>query len=261
MSGIRVDRLLTSTAVLLFLTAAAGGALADPKDAATPDTAVTSRGARRRDRLAPADTAQKPDQSTSSDAAVAAPAAPAAHRPRLAAAPAATLPPTPAPASRSSPDCADRRPAAQSRQRQIRPDHRQQADPRARSTPSMPAATTRRSGSPTARPMRAPTRRSPISAMSTPTGSIPPTIRCRISPPITDPSALANAEIQLTTSVLTYAHHAAVGRVHWSRVSRGHRIQRKSPGSGRRSRRHHQRFAMSPPRSMPMSRRRRATSR
>ncbi len=32
MPGIRVDRLLTSTAVLLFLTAAAGGALAEPND-------------------------------------------------------------------------------------------------------------------------------------------------------------------------------------------------------------------------------------
>ena len=51
MSGIRLDRLLTSTAVLLFLTAA-GGALADPQDAKTvganaagatqPDSAVTS---------------------------------------------------------------------------------------------------------------------------------------------------------------------------------------------------------------------------
>ena len=38
MSGIRLDRLLTSTAVLLVLAAAAGSALADP---ATPDTTVT----------------------------------------------------------------------------------------------------------------------------------------------------------------------------------------------------------------------------
>jgi L,D-transpeptidase YcbB len=34
-----------------------------------------------------------------------------------------------------------------------------------------------------------------------------------------DPSALAEAEIRLTTSVITYAHHAQIGRIHWSRVS------------------------------------------
>jgi L,D-transpeptidase YcbB len=34
-----------------------------------------------------------------------------------------------------------------------------------------------------------------------------------------DPAAMAEAEIRLTTSVVAYAHHAQVGRVHWSRVS------------------------------------------
>ena len=46
---------------------------------------------------------------------------------------------------------------------------------------------------------------------------------------ITDPAALANAEIQLTASVLTYAHHAAVGRVHWSRVSPDIEYNEKAP--------------------------------
>ena len=36
---------------------------------------------------------------------------------------------------------------------------------------------------------------------------------------LTDPAALAEAEIRLTTSVITCAHHAQIGRVHWSRVS------------------------------------------
>jgi murein L,D-transpeptidase YcbB/YkuD len=36
---------------------------------------------------------------------------------------------------------------------------------------------------------------------------------------LTDPAALAEAEIGLTTSVIAYAHHAQIGRVHWSRVS------------------------------------------
>jgi murein L,D-transpeptidase YcbB/YkuD len=34
-----------------------------------------------------------------------------------------------------------------------------------------------------------------------------------------DPAALADAEIRLTTSIVDYAHHAQVGRVHWTRVS------------------------------------------
>jgi L,D-transpeptidase YcbB len=33
-----------------------------------------------------------------------------------------------------------------------------------------------------------------------------------------DPAALAEAEMQLSASVVTYAHHASVGRVHWSHV-------------------------------------------
>ena len=36
---------------------------------------------------------------------------------------------------------------------------------------------------------------------------------------LSDPAALAEAEIRLTTSVATYAHHAQIGRIHWSRVS------------------------------------------
>ncbi len=36
---------------------------------------------------------------------------------------------------------------------------------------------------------------------------------------LTDPFGLAEAEITLTTSVVSYAHHAQIGRVHWSRVS------------------------------------------
>ena len=37
------------------------------------------------------------------------------------------------------------------------------------------------------------------------------------SPP--DPAALADAEIKLSVAVTNYAHHAQVGRVHWTRVS------------------------------------------
>jgi murein L,D-transpeptidase YcbB/YkuD len=36
---------------------------------------------------------------------------------------------------------------------------------------------------------------------------------------LSSPADLANAEIELTMSVITYAHHASIGRVAWSRVS------------------------------------------
>ncbi len=36
---------------------------------------------------------------------------------------------------------------------------------------------------------------------------------------LSDPAALADAEVRLSATVATYARHAAVGRVHWSRVS------------------------------------------
>ncbi len=52
-----------------------------------------------------------------------------------------------------------------------------------------------------------------------PTVSIPPITRCRISTRRATPADLADAEIKLTTTVITYAHHASIGRVHWSRVS------------------------------------------
>jgi L,D-transpeptidase YcbB len=46
---------------------------------------------------------------------------------------------------------------------------------------------------------------------------------------LTDPVALAEAEIRLTTSVITYAHHAQIGRVHWSRVSGDIFYERNAP--------------------------------
>jgi L,D-transpeptidase YcbB len=48
---------------------------------------------------------------------------------------------------------------------------------------------------------------------------------------LTDAAALAEAEIGLTTSVLAYAHHAQIGRVHWSRVSPDISYDRSAPDS------------------------------
>ena len=49
---------------------------------------------------------------------------------------------------------------------------------------------------------------------------------------LTDPVALAEAEIRLTISVVTYAHHAQIGRVHWSRVSGDIFYDRSAPDPG-----------------------------
>jgi L,D-transpeptidase YcbB len=49
---------------------------------------------------------------------------------------------------------------------------------------------------------------------------------------LSDPSALAEAELRLSLSLAAYAHHAAVGRVHWSRVSGDIYYEPKVPALG-----------------------------
>jgi len=46
---------------------------------------------------------------------------------------------------------------------------------------------------------------------------------------LSDPAALADAEMKLSASVITYAHHAAIGRVHWTRVSADISYDQKAP--------------------------------
>ncbi len=46
---------------------------------------------------------------------------------------------------------------------------------------------------------------------------------------ISDPAALADAEMKLSASVIAYAHHAAIGRVHWTRVSADISYDQKAP--------------------------------
>jgi L,D-transpeptidase YcbB len=48
---------------------------------------------------------------------------------------------------------------------------------------------------------------------------------------LSDPAALAEAELRLTASVLAYARHAQVGRVHWTRVSGDIYYEQKPPNS------------------------------
>jgi murein L,D-transpeptidase YcbB/YkuD len=49
---------------------------------------------------------------------------------------------------------------------------------------------------------------------------------------LSDPADLAAAELKLTMSVITYAHHASIGRVHWSRVTADASYDQSAPGPG-----------------------------
>jgi len=49
---------------------------------------------------------------------------------------------------------------------------------------------------------------------------------------LVDPTVLAEAEISLTTSIIAYAHHAQIGRVHWSRVSDDISYDQSAPDPG-----------------------------
>ena len=64
--------------------------------------------------------------------------------------------------------------------------------------------------------MRARKPRSLISAKSDADGLDPADYPVPDFASLTDPAALAEAELKLTMSVITYAHHAQVGRVHWT---------------------------------------------
>jgi L,D-transpeptidase YcbB len=233
MSGIRLDRLLTSTAVLLVLTTAAGGALADP--ATTSDTTVTILAPA--STAAPSDSAQTPDQSTtgSTSPATAVPAtAPVAPAPAAAApvpsAPAASAPAAPAPAAAEAPAAAPAAIVAASPDAPIadqlhnltsgkfdqiigNKQVRAQIDAFYSGRNYAPIWLT--DGKANDRATAAIAYLGHVDADGLDPADYPVPNFAAIS----DPAALANAEIQLTTSVLTYAHHAAVGRVHWSRVS------------------------------------------
>ncbi|HUC48903.1 MAG TPA: L,D-transpeptidase family protein [Xanthobacteraceae bacterium] len=264
MSGLRLDRLLTSTAVLLLLTAAAGSALADPKDMATSNVATSdvtqSVSATARPTAndpsaagAPAAAVQKPDQPAAAPATAATPAtAPApttASSPAETAAPAAaagTAPPASAPASTTATAPAETAaPAAASTAAAAPTDPvadqlhnladskfdqifgnkqlRSQVDAFYSGRNYAPIWIT--NGKANERANAAIAYLSHVDADGLNPADYPVPNFASIS----DPAALANAEMQLTASVLTYVHHAAVGRVHWSRVSPDIEFNEKVP--------------------------------
>src|SRR5579871_3323519 len=292
MAGIRAKRfhhLFASTAVLLCVTAAADGALADPTDAATVDSAATAGPASDATTpattlAAPAASAQKPHSGDNPmPAAAPAAAAPAPAESTPAASPTATAATplaTPEPASATAPASnASTAPAAA-----VPPAATPAAGPAPAATanaPAAPAPTAATSAPPAGPSLSAADQPIADALHNLASGKFDQIIgdkknRAQIDAfysgrnyaplwitdgksnaraaaaisylshvdadgldpadypvpnfaAITDPAALANAEVQLTTSVIAYAHHAAVGRVHWSRVSADILYEEKAP--------------------------------
>jgi murein L,D-transpeptidase YcbB/YkuD len=248
MPGIRVDRFLASTALLLLLSSAAGAALADPTNtapAATTDAASPTPAAATAPPATPADSdkAATPGQATDHPKDAAPDAAPAASAPAPAPAPAATAPAVTSPPTGSA-DAPAASPAAA-------------PPPAAAATPGI---TLSGADAPIADQLRNlangkfdhtigdKKNRAQIDAFYSGRNYAPLWItdgkaNARASAaiaylghvdadgldpadypvltfdPAATPADLAEAEIKLTTTVITYAHHASIGRVHWSRVS------------------------------------------
>jgi len=252
-----IDRLLTSTAVALLIAASAGGALADPQNAATnmPVSAAPLSAAPADAMPAPAQTATpaaampaKP--SKSDDSAVgnghAAPAATpspdkaataAAGEPNPAsAAPAAASAPVPsAPETAAAPAAAPPGPDAAIAD-QLRDlangkfdrlitnkKDRTQIDAFYSGRNYKPLWIT--DGKANVRATAAITYLSHVDA----DGLFPSDYPVPKFDALTTPADLANAEMELTASVITYAHHAGIGRVAFSRVSPDIEYDRPAP--------------------------------
>jgi len=280
MPGIRVDRLLVSTAVALLLAASAGAALADPSSA-TGDKPISAAPASAAPvtvapaAATPSDTNAKPQ--AAQDAAPATPAATSnsdtSGSATTSPAPAATATPT------STPDAASASPASATP-----PAAAQANPPSAAPTPATVSAPAASSSETAAAPPAAPP--GPDVAISDQLrelangkfdhaiankkdrmqidafysgrnykplwitdgkanasakaaiaylghvdadGLFPSDYPVPNYASLSSPADLANAEIELTMSVITYAHHASIGRVAWSRVSADIEYDRPAP--------------------------------
>ena len=292
MSGMRVDRFVASTALVLLL-AAAGGALAGPTSeagATTSDAAIAAPNATSpaataadTDKTATPSPATPSDPSATQAAAKDAqdnPPAPAMEKPDQSAG--ATASPAPAPAAAAEPATPDApataappiapTPAAEAKPAAAEPAAATVGAPAA-SNPQTAAAPAAASPNPDAaiadqlrelangkfdRVIGSKKDRTQIDAFYSGRNYAPIWIadgkaNARAAAAIAylghvdadglDPSDyplpnfnalatpidLANAEIALTISVISYAHHASIGRVHWSRVSADIGYDRTAP--------------------------------
>jgi murein L,D-transpeptidase YcbB/YkuD len=258
MPGIRVDRLLTSTAVALLLAAAAGGALADPSSvssdkpvsaapastapasaapvAATP--AATEAKPESTQGAAPVTAAPKSDASGTATPSPAAAAPPAAQANPTPAAPSAATVSTP---SDSGTDTAAAPPAAppgpdaaiSDQLRELANGKFDHLIANKKDRMQIDAFYSGRNY----KPLWIADGKADDSAKAAiaylghvdADGLFPSDYPVPNFAALATPADLDNAEIQLTMSVITYAHHASIGRVAWSRVTADAAYDRAAP--------------------------------
>jgi L,D-transpeptidase YcbB len=284
MSGVRLDRLLASTAVVLLLTGAAGGALAEPKAGSTMEAASTSAPAPtttpsatdQSDQSAtkPGETgdtpqpATKPQASSDQPSALAEPKAAVADQPapptesKAASDQPAAAAAEPAPPEAPAASAQDQTPAAVATPAAASPSDAAATAPPAPVVADGNAAIAEQlrdltngkfdrivggkkeraavdafysardyaplwmtDGKPNARADAAIAYLGHVDADGLEPADYPVPNFASLS----DPAALAEAELRLTASVVNYAHHAQVGRVHWTRVSGDISYDQKPP--------------------------------
>jgi L,D-transpeptidase YcbB len=246
MPGIRLDRFLASTALLLVLSAGAGAAFADPNTdqankAATPasDDANTSQ-------PVPADAnkaATKPDQSTgqapspTSAAPSAAVPAAAPQSSGTASEPAASPPATPAAAATpgATPAAAVAGPDAPiaDQLRNLANGKFDNIIGNKKDRTQIDAFYSGRNYAPIwitdGKENDHATAASGYLAHVDADGLYPSDYPVPNFAALSDPADLAAADIKMTMSVITYTHHASIGRVHWSRVTADAEYDRPAP--------------------------------
>jgi L,D-transpeptidase YcbB len=258
MPGIRVDRLLASTAVALLLAASAGGAIADPSStlsdkpvsaapastapasaapvAATP--AATEAKPEPTQGAAPVTAAPKSDASGTATPSPAAAAPPAAQANPTPAAPSAATVSTP---SDSGTDTAAAPPAAppgpdaaiSDQLRELANGKFDHLIANKKDRMQIDAFYSGRNY----KPLWIADGKADDSAKAAiaylghvdADGLFPSDYPVPNFAALATPADLANAEIQLTMSVITYAHHASIGRVAWSRVTADAAYDRAAP--------------------------------
>jgi L,D-transpeptidase YcbB len=248
MPGIRVDRLLASTAVAILLAASAGAALADPSTAsgdqpvsaapanAAPASAVSAAPAAAAPATAsPATSETTPQTTKATSPAATPPAAQAAPAPSAATPAAASAPTTSNPETAAAPTAAPPGPdaAISDQLRELASgkfDHlitnkkdRMQIDAFYSGRNYKPLWITDGKANDSAKAAIA--YLSHVDA----DGLFPSDYPVPDFAALSTPSDLANAEMQMTASVITYARHASIGRVAFSRVSADIEYDRPAP--------------------------------
>ncbi len=232
MPGIRVHRLLASTALALVLSAGAGAAFADPSANQVNKPATQASDGANTPQPA-AKPAQSTDQAQSPTSAAPAPSS-AAPTPTPTATPAVSATPDATPAAAAAPAAAAGPDAATADQLRNLTNgkfdniignkkDRAQIDAFYSGRNYAPLWTTDGKANDHA------TAASAYLAHVDADGLFPSDYPVPNFAALSDPADLAAADIKMTMSVITYAHHASIGRVHWSRVTADAEYDRPAP--------------------------------